>query len=241
MTKDKGRNGGLAWPPLVKGRLIRRYKRFLADVDLDDGRTVTAHCPNSGRMTGCSQAGRPVLLSEHHAPHRKLAFTWELIKMPSSWVGVNTQIPNKLVGRAVADGLVPSLAGYASVASEVRTQRHTRLDLKLSASGRRDCFVEVKNCTLVEGTTARFPDAPTARGRKHLLDLQRLVGEGHRAVIFFLIQRCDANHFEPANAIDPDYGLALRQAVSAGVELVAYDVVIDTRRIALSRRLPYSL
>lgn len=232
---------GLAWPALSRGRLVKRYKRFLADVKLDDGTVVTAHCANSGRMTTCSQPGRPVYLSYHDNPRRKLKYTWELIRMPHAWVGVNTLVPNRLVAQTVENGNLPHLDGYDTVAREVRVDSHSRLDLRLSGEGRRDCYIEVKNCTLVEDGRAMFPDAPTTRGRKHLTVLEQLKVQNARSVIFFLVQRTDAQFFEPADQIDPEYGRLLRRAAESGVEVVAYDVRIDLKRIALCRALPIRL
>lgn len=229
---------GLRWPTLYRGRLVKRYKRFLADVILDSGEAVTAHCSNSGRMTGCSQPGRPVYLSFHDNPKRKLKYTWEMIEMPASLVGVNTLVPNRLVAKSLGAGQVPGLAGYDSVASEVRVNKNSRLDLKLTGRGRPDAFVEVKNCTLVEDGCARFPDAPTVRGQKHLQELALLKAGGARAVIFFLVQRTDADHFSPADAIDPAYGRILREVIEKGVEAIAYDVEISTHGIGLRRALP---
>lgn len=242
MTRHNGTDeSGLAWPHLIRGKLIKRYKRFLADVELDDGRQVTAHCANSGRMTGCSQPGRPVYLSYHDNPRRKLKYTWELIRMPDAWVGVNTLIPNRLVARTIGCGNLSDLNGYDKVTREVTVDSHTRLDLKLSAEGRRDCYVEVKNCTLVEQGLAMFPDAPTLRGQKHLNTLEDLRKKGARAVIFFLVQRTDAQAFSPADQIDPEYGRLLRRVVKAGVKVLAYDVHIDLAYIAVRRALPIRL
>ncbi len=228
----------IAWPVLTVGRLIRRYKRFLADVRLDTGETVTAHCPNSGRMIGCAEPGRPVYLSFHDNPKRKLRYTWELIDMPASLVGVNTLVPNRLVALAAAAGQVPQLDSDAAIRPEVPVAHHTRLDLCLTDAAGRHTFVEVKNCTLVEDGRALFPDAVTARGRKHLDVLAELHRSGHRSVIFFLVQRMDADRFAPANDIDPAYGQALRRAVDQGVEVLVYDTCIDLEGIALNRRLP---
>jgi sugar fermentation stimulation protein A len=232
--------GGLEWPPLVSGRLIRRYKRFLADVLLDDGRTVAAHCPNSGAMRACCEPGRPVYLSRHDDPRRKLAYTWELIEMPGSLVGVNTQVPNKLTAEAIRAGEIDSLSGYEDIRAEVKTGENTRLDLMLRGEGRPDAYVEVKNCTLVEEGVAFFPDAVTVRGRKHLVELMRLKQEGFRSVLFFLVQRMDARLFRPADEIDPAYGREFRRAQAAGVEMLVYDVSLDLRRIAVNRQLPFT-
>jgi sugar fermentation stimulation protein A len=234
-------NQGLAWPQLTRGRLIKRYKRFLADVVLDGGETVTAHCSNSGRMTGCNQPGQPVYLSFHDNPKRKLKYTWEIIEMPSSWVGVNTLVPNRLVARALENGAVPKLSRYTNVFREVKVNKHSRLDLKLTGPEMPDCYVEIKNCTLVENGCAKFPDAPTTRGQKHLQELAKLKATGARAIIFFLIQRTDATHFSPADDIDPDYGRIFRQVLKKGVEILAYDVKMSLEGIWLGEPLPYHL
>ncbi len=236
--KKSALSNGLPWPELFQGTLVKRYKRFLADVKLDDGGLVTAHCPNSGAMHTCSDPGRPVYLSFHNNPKRKLKYTWELIHMPDSLVGVNTLVPNRLVKLAVEKDRVAALKGYGRVRAEVKTSDHSRLDLLLEKEGNRDCFVEVKNCTLVEGGVARFPDAVTTRGRKHLLELQRLVSEGNRGVMFFLVQRMDAESFCPADDIDPAYGEELRKAHCNGVEILVYDVSIDLACIRLNKPVP---
>jgi sugar fermentation stimulation protein A len=230
--------GALPWPELVPGTLIRRYKRFLADVRLDTGETVTAHCPNSGRMTGCAESGRPVYLSRHDSPKRKLKFTWELIDMPGSLVGVNTLVPNRLVAAAIAAGSVAELTGYDRVRPEVAVAPHTRIDICLQSPDRRDCYIEIKNCTLVEDGVAMFPDAVTARGVKHLQVLHRLAARGNRCGIFFLIQRMDAHRFAPAGHIDPAYAKALRTAVAGGVDVFVYDTIIDFTGICLGRPVP---
>jgi len=238
----EARDGVIYWPPLVSGTLLKRYKRFLADVELAPGEVVTAHCPNSGSMTGCSQPGRPVYLSRHNNPRRKLAYTWELIDMPESLVGVNTLVPNRLVAAAIRAGFVDALAGYDKVKPEVKAGAHSRLDLLLSRqAGGAQCFVEIKNCTLVTRGAACFPDAVTSRGRQHLVELENLVHAGARCVMFFLIQRMDARRFSPADHIDPAYGSQLRQAVAAGVEILAYDVCLDMQRIYLRQPVPIHL
>ena len=236
-----GGNAGLPWPPLIAGTLVRRHKRFLADVELDDGRIVTAHCPNTGSMRSCSEPGRRVHLSVHDNPKRKYPFTWELIEMPDSMVGINTLVPNRLVKHAVSQDGIPELTGYKVVRSEVRMGEKTRVDLMLSRPGRDRCYVEIKNCTLVKDKTARFPDAVTARGLKHLRELARQVGPHTRSVIFIFVQRMDAHVFQPADTIDPAYGQGLRQAVASGVELLAYDVHVDLEGIRLRRALPCRL
>ncbi len=232
---------GLSWPELFRGTLVQRYKRFLADVRLDGGSLVTAHCPNSGTMTVCAEPGRPVYLSYHDNPKRKLKYTWEIIDMPDSLVGVNTLVPNRLVKMAVENNRVAALKGYDRVIAEVKTSDGSRLDLMLEKVNGVNCFVEVKNCTLVEDRVARFPDAVTTRGRKHLRELQRLVKEGNRGVMFFLIQRMDADRFVPADHIDPAYGQELRKAYQNGVEILVYDVRIDLTAICLNHKIPYTI
>ncbi|MBN2231457.1 MAG: DNA/RNA nuclease SfsA [Deltaproteobacteria bacterium] len=234
----------LPWPPLVRGTLVRRYKRFLADVMLDDGRDVTAHCPNSGSMHTCATPGRPVWLSATPThSRRRLAWTWEIIDMPSSPVGVNTQVPNRLVHRAVECKAIPALAGYETCRREVPYGTRSRIDLLLTGHrAQPPSYVEVKNCTLVENDgIARFPDAVTSRGRKHLEELAAQVAAGNRGVMLFLIQRMDARGFRPADDIDPDYGETLRRVYNLGVELLAFDVTITRQAISLRREVPIHL
>ena len=240
MGKSPG-NGFIPWPELIRGTLIRRYKRFLADVQLENGETVTAHCPNSGSMQACCQPGRPVYLSQHDNPKRKLKYTWELIHMPDSLVGVNTQVPNRLTAHAIASGDVSELAGYETVRREVKVGERSRIDIQLASPDRRPCYVEVKNCTLVADGLATFPDAVTVRGQKHLKELQHLAAAGFRCAMFFLIQRMDARRFAPADHIDPEYGRLLRQAAQNGVDVLVYDVRIDLAGIRLNASVPYDL
>ena len=237
---ESGNPARLNWPTLLEGTLIGRYKRFLADVRLNNRRKVTAHCPNSGSMAGCSEAGRRVYLSRQNNPKRKLPYTWEMIKMPSSLVGVNTLIPNRLAAAGVLAGAIPELSGFTRLRTEVRYGENSRIDLLLDQPASL-CYVEVKNCTLVEEGVAFFPDAVTSRGKKHLLELQEQVRRGYRAVMFFLIQRTDASTFRPADRIDPAYGKELRKAVGNGVEAIAYDVKLDLEGIELHRPLPVEL
>ena len=233
--------GSISWPKLVSGTLIKRYKRFLVDVALQNGRTVTAHCPNSGSMKACCEPGQIVYLSYHDNPKRKLKYTWELIRMPDSLVGVNTLVPNRLVFKATQAGKIKALNGYDIITREVATSKGSRIDLMLDSQNKNRCYVEVKNCTLVEDGAAYFPDAKTSRGLKHLVELQRLIRSGSRCVMFYLIQRMDAKRFSPADHIDPDYGNGLRKAVKAGVEILVYDVKVNLKNIRLNKEIPYSL
>ncbi len=234
-TKD------LAWPELIPGILVKRYQRFKADVKLADGKMVTAHCPNSGSMRECCEPGRPVYLSFHDNPKRKLKYTWELIEMPTSIVGINTLVPNRLVAESIEAGLVSGLNGYDNITREVKTSDNTRLDMLLSSEDGNRCYVEIKNCTLVNEGIAYFPDAVTSRGLKHLVELSSFVSKGFRCVIFYLIQRMDAKTFQPADHIDPAYGKALRQAHKHGVEILVYDTQINLKTISLNEKIPYKL
>ena len=228
-------------PPLISGILIQRYKRFLADIELETGEKVTAHCPNSGSMKGCAMPGSQVWVSESDNPKRKYKYTWELIKVPGTMVGINTQVPNKLVKQSIENGLIKELSGYDRVKAEVKTSSHTRLDLLLEKASNAKCYVEIKNCTLVEEGIAMFPDAVTTRGQKHLDELDRLVSLGHRGVIFFLIQRMDAKAFKPAEKIDKIYAEKLRNVVKNGVEVIVRDTVISTQRVRLGNTVPVDL
>lgn len=226
--------------PLTSGRLLHRYKRFLADVALTDGSVVTAHCPNSGSMLGCAAPGSPVLLSRSDNPTRKLAYTWELVQVDGSWVGINTGLPNKLAQEGITQGVVTELQGYERIRQEVcYGAERSRIDLLLEEPER--CYVEVKNVTLVEGDVALFPDAVTTRGQKHLRELMAMVKSGARAVNFFVVQHTAAESVSPADAIDPAYGRLLRQAAAAGVELIAYQASVTPAEIVLIRRLPVVL
>ncbi len=232
--------GGLYWGPLIGGRLINRYKRFLADVEID-GRVVTAHTPNTGRMIGCSEPGRAVWLSRHESQTRKYPLTLEMIRMPGSLVGVNTMVPNRLVAQAAAEGLLAELDGPAALVEKEIKVGNSRLDLRLTDRVGRAIWVEVKHCTLAEKNAAYFPDAVTARGTKHLDELAAVVKNGQRAAVFILVQRADAGVFSPADHIDPHWGRRLRQAVESGVEIWAYRADLNLEKIALGPPLPVVL
>ncbi len=227
--------------PLIPGRLQRRYKRFLADCVLADGTVVTAHCPNTGSMLGCMTPGLRVRLSRSDNPARKYPLTWEMVEVgPGNLVGINTARANALVFEALSAGRVPALRGYDRIRREVRFGREkSRVDLLLEGAGRRRCYVEVKNVTAaVEAGVALFPDAVTARGARHLRELAHVVEEGARAVLFFCVQRADVGEVRPADAIDPDYGRALRAAMAKGVEVMASRAVISSEEIVLNAPLP---
>ncbi|WP_457675062.1 DNA/RNA nuclease SfsA [Thiolapillus sp.] len=212
-------------PPLTDGRILRRYKRFLADVELEGGDVVVAHVPNTGRMTGCWEPGAPVQLSRSDNPSRKLAWTLERVDMGHGWVGVNTQRTNPVVAEALEQGKVPGLDGYRRIAREVDTGQGSRLDLLLSAGVSPDAWVEVKNVTLLQDDALCFPDARSERGRKHLQALESLRQQGNRAVILYALNRPEGCCFRPADHVDAEYGRLLRRAVEGGVEAVALRLV----------------
>ncbi|MCM0081672.1 DNA/RNA nuclease SfsA [Geomonas sp. Red32] len=226
--------------PLFHGTLLRRYHRFLADVELDDGSMVTAHTPNTGSMMGCAIPGSRVILSRSPNPARKYPHCWELVHAAGHWIGINTMYPNRLVREGVENGTVQELSGYQSIRGEVPYGTGSRIDLLLSGP-QGNCYVEVKNVTLVEEGSALFPDAVTARGLKHLKELMEMVRQGHRAVNFFVVQRGDGERVRPADAIDPAYGAQLREAAKAGVELLAYRARVTPNEIFLDQRLPIAL
>lgn len=224
--------------PLLEGRLLRRYQRFLADVDTAAG-ILTAHCPNTGSMQGCAEPGMRVWLSPATNPARKLAWTWELVEaLPGVVVGMHTGRSNALVREAIEAGRVPELTGYPTIRPEVKYGEGSRIDLLLTAPGRPDCYVEVKNVTAaVAGRIGYFPDAVTTRGTKHLREMSAMVAAGHRAVLVFCVQRGDVDCVRPADHIDPVYGRTLREALAAGVEVIALGATVWPAGIELERRL----
>jgi len=191
-------------------------------------------------MKECYEPGCTVYLSRHTSPTRKLKYTVEMTQMDTTLVGINTQVPNRLVKESIAMGKVPSLIDYSRILSEIPYGKNSRIDLLLE-NGHKRCFVEVKNCTLVADHVAYFPDAVSSRGLKHLLELERQVKAGDRCVMFYLIQRADAKIFKPADHIDPLYGKTLRSVFNNGVEIMVYDVSIDLTTIRLNKPIPYQL
>ena len=226
-------------PDTQAATLIRRYKRFLADLQLDDGSVVTAHTPNSGSMMGCAVPGSPALLTRSSSPGRKYPLTWELVQVNGTWIGINTGYPPKLVKEGIENGTVAELQGYRTIRPEVACGE-SRIDLHLDG-GPSPCWVEVKNVTLVEDGTALFPDAVTTRGQKHLRELLQRVARGERGVIFYVVQRGDAQAVAPADSIDPEYGRLLREVVAQGVEALAYRALVTPSEIKLVKRLPVLL
>ena len=225
--------------PLTEGRLLRRYKRFLADVELASGEVVTAHVANPGAMLGLAEPGMRVLLSRSASLTRKLPWSWELVEAAGALVGINTAHPNGIVAEAIAEGAVPELAGYDILRREVRYGKNSRIDILLSGAGKPDTYVEVKNVHLsrVPGLS-EFPDSVTARGAKHLAELSDMVAAGHRAVMFYFVHRGDTTAFRLARDIDPTYAAAFDRALAAGVEMLAYQCRVTPEEVAVTRRLP---
>ena len=224
--------------PLIRGRLVRRYKRFLSDVELDSGEQVVAHCANPGSMLGLADPGAEVWLSPSRNPARKLKYSWELVAAGDGLVGINTGHPNAIVAEALAGDRIPELTGYQNRRREVRYGRNSRIDLLLEQEGRPPCYVEVKNVTLKRGAeAAEFPDAVTQRGTKHLAELAQMARSGARAVMFFLVQRGDCERLEIAGDIDPDYQSAFTAALADGVEAICYDCHVAPEAIELNHGL----
>lgn len=225
--------------PLIRGTLIQRYKRFLADIELDDGTTITAHCANPGAMTGLNMPGLTVWLSKSDDPKRKLAHSLELVELESGLVGINTAHPNRIVGEALREGAIAPLAHYPGVRPEVKYGERSRVDFLLTGDGLPDCYLEIKNVHLMRATgLAEFPDSVTARGARHLGELAAMVAQGKRAVLLYLVQRADCHHFDVARDIDPAYAAAFIAARKAGVEALCYATTISHGAIVLGEPLP---
>ena len=225
---------------LVRGTLLKRYQRFLADVELDDGSIVTAHTPNTGSMLGCCEPGSRVWLSNSDNPKRKYTLSWELVEAaPGVLVGINTGLPNKLVREAIQDGTIKELQGYDAIRQEIRYgAENSRIDLLLQGAGKPDCYVEIKNVTLAREGIGYFPDAVSERGSKHLRELAEVAAEGKRAVICFCVQRKDVFEVRPADSIDGIYGATLRQAIGAGVQAIAWRADVSADEIRIDTKLP---
>ena len=228
--------------PLQPGRLIRRYKRFLADIELETGAMITAHCPNPGAMMGLKAPGARCWVSVSEDPRRKLKHTLEVMEADDTLVAMNTMSPNKIAEAAVRAGEIAALAGYDAIRREVRYGENSRIDLLLSAEDRPDCYVEVKNCHLMRTPgLAEFPDSVTTRGAKHLHELSRRVGAGDRAVQLFIVQRSDCTRLAPAEDLDPAYAKALRAAAAAGVEILAYACTVTLDGVSLGEPMEIAL
>lgn len=226
--------------PLVRGHLTARYKRFFADVTLEDGTEVVAHCPNPGAMLGLKEPGMAVWVSHRPDPKRKLEYTLQLVEADGGLVGVNTMLPNKLVAEALAADAIPELTGYASVRPEVKYGEASRVDFLLTDPDRPACWLEVKNCHLRRaGTLAEFPDCVAARSTRHLKELEAMVAAGDRAVALFVVQRTDCDAFSACAELDPAFAAGLSQAADAGVEVLVYQCAMGTDEIRIARRIPW--
>ena len=228
-------------PPLVRAKLIQRYKRFLSDHELETGETVTAHCANPGGMIGLKEPDIETWLSPATNPKRKLKWDWQLADVDGGLVGINTNHPNGLVAEAIAAGRVPELDGYAELRREVKYGVNSRIDILLEDPDRPTCYLEIKNCHLKRETLAEFPDAVTARGAKHMGELANMVEAGHRAVVMYVVQRMDCPGFAVADDIDPNYAIALKDAMGRGVEALAYSCRLTTDEIVLDKAMPLEI
>jgi len=227
--------------PLISGKLIKRYKRFLADIELESGEIITAHCPNSGSMKSCQTPGWNVKLSYHDKPTRKYKHTWEMVHNGFCWIGINTGIPNQIVEEAIKSDKIEKLKGYSEIKREVRYGKNSRIDIFLK-NDKQTCYTEVKNVTLVEEDGFySFPDSITERGRKHLYELIDMVNQGHRAVMFYVIQRSDGTTFKPAAHIDPAYAESLKEAHGKGVEILVYQAEVSPGSIVLKNEIPWDI
>jgi len=222
---------------MIEGRLVKRYKRFLADVELADGSQVTAHCPNTGSMKHCAEPGSRVWLNDSGNPKRKYPLGWELVEVDGQHLCcINTGRANALIREGIEAGVITELQGYDRIRQEVKYgEENSRIDLLLEAEGQPDTYVEIKNLTLLETDGwGSFPDAVTTRGAKHLRELMAMVAQGHRAVLMFCVTHAGIERARPADQIDPDYGRLLREAAAAGVEVLAYRATLTADEVRIS-------
>ncbi|TRD22070.1 DNA/RNA nuclease SfsA [Palleronia caenipelagi] len=228
--------------PLIPARLIRRWNRFLSEAELADGTIVRAHCPNPGAMLGLAEPGMRIWLEPNDDPKRKLKYGWRLVELPGGHMaGIDTAVPNRVVGEALRARGIPELAAYTTVRPEVKYGAKSRVDFLLTEPSLPDVYVEVKNVHLRRDEDwAEFPDCVTARGARHLQELGDMVAQGHRAVMLYLIQRDDCARFRLARDLDPAYGAAFDLAAERGVEALAYGTVITTDGVTLGRAMPLS-
>jgi len=228
---------------LIPGKLIKRYKRFLADVQLEDGQEVTAHCPNTGSMKNCAEPGSRVWLKDSRNPKRKYPLGWELVEVEDRYLAsINTGRANALIKEAIENGVISQLQGYSEIRREVKYGENSRIDLLLKGDGKPQVWVEIKNVTLLEDDGwGSFPDAVTTRGAKHLKELMHKVEQGDRAAMVFCVPHTGIQKVRPADQIDPEYGRLLREANAAGVEVMAYATSIDEQSIIIDKELPVLL
>ncbi|MCK5911785.1 MAG: DNA/RNA nuclease SfsA [Caulobacter sp.] len=227
--------------PLIHGRLVSRYRWFFADLVLDDGQEITAHCPNPGAMLGVKDAGQGAWVSRSDDPKRKLAYTLQLVEQGNALVGINTLLPNKLVAEALAADAIPELSGYAAIKPEVKYAQASRVDFLLTHPDRPPCWLEVKNCHFSRTPgLAEFPDCKAQRSTRHLEDLAAQVREGHRAVVLFVVQREDCETFSACADLDPAFAAGLEAAARAGVEVLVYACAMGAQAVGIDRRIVWS-
>jgi len=223
---------------LIKAKFVKRYKRFFSDHILENGQLVTAHCPNTGAMTGVAKEGITSWLSESNDPKRKLKWTWELTQENNTIVGVNTHNPNKIIQEAINNNEIKQLLNYKNLKREVKYGVNSKIDIFLQDDNKSDCYVEIKNVHLSRKKgVAEFPDGITSRGTKHLKELANVAQDGGRAVMLYLIQRNDCNYFKIAEDIDVEYGKAFIDALNAGVEVICLDTILNTNGINIGKNI----
>jgi len=219
---------------LITGRLVSRYKRFFADIELENGEVITAHCANTGPMTGVCQIGSPVLVSYHPSPKRKLAYSWEAIYLDEQWIGINTSLPNRVIGHMLDHHLLPELEPYTTIKGEVAYgNEKSRIDFLLTnePESSQRTYVEVKNTTWCKGSLALFPDTVTTRGQKHIRELMSVLTEGTSAALIFFINRGDCDRFAAGAEADPEYARLLKEAIAKGVKVLPYRFAIEPTKI----------
>lgn len=227
--------------PLVRGYLVKRYKRFLADIELEDGSLITAHCPNTGAMQGLTNPGTPVWVSHSSNPSRKLAHTWQMAEVEGTFVGMNTANPNPLVEEAIRSSVISELQGYQSLRREVSYGKNSRIDFLLENPSEPFTYVEVKNVHMKRGKVAAFPSSVTTRGAKHMQELSEMVRQGHKAYVVYVVQRNDCEGFEIATDIDPDYGQETVKAIENGVVPLVYACEVSPEGIRITNSLNFIL
>lgn len=227
--------------PLIKASILKRYKRFLSDIELPSGEVICAHVPNTGSMTSCWENGWDAYLSESNNPKRKLKYTLEMTHNGESFISVNTSLTNKLVKEAIENKIIKEVKDYSQIKAEQKIF-DSRIDFLLTGEGLPDTYIEVKNVTLkADKNLARFPDAVTTRGQKHIQDLIKIKAQGHRAIMLYVVNRTDVSLFEPADEIDAEYGILLRKAVERGVEVLVYQTSLSAEKIIIEKPLKYKL
>ncbi len=219
------------------GTLIKRYKRFLADIALNDGQELTVHCPNSGSMRGCAEPGSPVIISKSENTNRKYAWTLEMVQKKNIWIGVNTSLTNKIVREALENGIINDFGTIESIRPEIKVSDKSRLDFLVQTKNG-PVYIEVKNCSLVEDNVAIFPDAVTARGTKHLKELEQLITPKTQAAVLFCVQRADGSCFRPAHEIDRLYADTLETAQQNGVQILVYRAEVTPESVTITRKIP---